>query len=130
MELKVGDIAAPSSSTEKKIPERMFLSTMDGHSHGMQELALSLFEPRLGRTKLRSIRSGGDNEGSGFMYIDIMHVDSQYKQNGNSDVGAYALHQLLGHPCAKGKGVASCFYTLDPCEAMSKGALERYAVCS
>ncbi|KAL7531937.1 hypothetical protein ACHAXR_004315 [Thalassiosira sp. AJA248-18] len=117
------------------IPERMFLSAMDGHSAEMQWLAVSLFEPRLGRTKLTSLRDHGDDDEFDFMYIESIHVDDRYKQDGNSDVGAYALRKLLHDPYVKGRAyentggdcwsVSSCIYILDPYDGMSKEVKER-----
>ena len=115
----------------QKIPERYFLSTMDGHSGDLQYVGVSVFEPRLGRTKLKSLRDGGDNEEFDFLYISSMHVDDQYKANGSSDVGAFALRQLLHHSYIKGRAthgcwkVSSCVYILDPYEAMTREAKER-----
>ena len=60
-----------------------------------------------------------------------MHVEDQYKANGSSDVGAFALRQLLHHPYIKGRAkhecwsVSSCVYILDPYEAMTKEEKER-----
>eukprot|EP00579_Thalassiosira_antarctica_P000891 CAMPEP_0201876714 /NCGR_PEP_ID=MMETSP0902-20130614/8328_1 /ASSEMBLY_ACC=CAM_ASM_000551 /TAXON_ID=420261 /ORGANISM="Thalassiosira antarctica, Strain CCMP982" /LENGTH=466 /DNA_ID=CAMNT_0048404017 /DNA_START=38 /DNA_END=1436 /DNA_ORIENTATION=+ len=105
----------------QRIPERMFLSATDGHSSEMQYVAVSIFEPRLGRTKLRSLRDGGSEDTFNFMYIEKMHVNDQYKQNGNSDVGACALRELLRHPYIKGRvdeSISSCVYILDPHEAI------------
>lgn len=106
------------------IPERMFLSAMDGHSGELQWLAVSIFEPRFGRTKLTSLRDGDDDYVHQFMYVEEMHVNDEYKQDGNSDVGANALQQLLRHPYVKGK-VSSCIYILDPCEGMTREEKER-----
>ena len=101
----------------RRIPERMFLSAMDGHSGELQYIGVSLFEPRLGRTKLQSLVEGGDDVGFEFLYIDKMHLDDHFKRNGNSDVGAHAIRQLLQH--ASLQNVSLCIYILDPYEGMS-----------
>ena len=107
----------------QKLPERYFLSAMDGHSGELQYVGMSIFEPRYGRTKLRSLFDGGDDMEFDFLYIDKFHVDPRYRANGSSDVGAYALRKLLHHPYIKGRAaewsVSSCVYILDPYEAMS-----------
>ena len=110
----------------QKLPERYFLSAMDGHSGELQYVGVSIFEPRYGRTKLRSLSDGGDDMEFDFLYIDKFHVDPRYKANESSDVGAYALRKLLHHPYLKGRAfehgiwsVSSCIYILDPYEAMS-----------
>ncbi|KAL7547283.1 hypothetical protein ACHAWF_010605 [Thalassiosira exigua] len=111
------------------IPERMFLSAMDGHSSDLQYIAVSLFEPRLGRTKLTSVRGGGDDKKYDVLYIEKMHVDDEYKRGGKSDVGAFALRQLLHHWYIKRRtdvwGVSSCVYILDPYEAMTQEVKQR-----
>lgn len=111
----------------QKIPERYFLSAMDGHSGDLQYVGVSIFETRYGRTKLLSLREGGDAMEFDFLYISTFHVDPQYRVNGSSDVGAYALRKLLYHPYIKGRAITShgcwavscCIYILDPYEAMS-----------
>lgn len=110
----------------QKLPERYFLSAMDGHSGDLQYVGVSIFEPRYGRTKLRSLRDGGDDMEFDFLYIDTFHVDPKYRTGGSSDVGAYALRKLLHHPYLKGRAathgcwaVSCCIYILDPYEAMT-----------
>lgn len=117
----------------QKIPERHFLSAMDGHSGDLQYIGVSVFEPRLGRTKLRSLRDGGDDDEFDFLYISTFHVEHEYKQNGSSDVGTYALRKLLHHSYIKGRAaamgcwsVSCCIYILDPYEAMSREEKERF----
>lgn len=117
----------------QRIPERHFLSAMDGHSGDLQDVGVSIFEPRYGRTKLRSLVNGGDDMEFDFFYISKLHVEPQYKQNGSSDVGAYALRKLLYHSYIKGASaskygcwsVSCCIYILDPYEAMSIEEKER-----
>ena len=107
----------------RRIPERMFLSAMDGHSGELQYIGVSLFEPRLGRSKLQSLVEGGDDVGFEFLYIDKMHLDDHFKRNGNSDVGAHAIRQLLQH--ASLQNVSSCIYILDQYEGMSRADKDR-----
>ena len=112
------------------IPEGMFLSAMDGHSHEMQMVATGVFEPRMGRTKLISLRDGGDDYEKDILYIESIHVDDRYKVKGNSDVGSYAIRKLLRHDnMMKGGGIwcgiSSCIYILDPAEAMTREAKEK-----
>jgi len=127
---KAGSISG-TIVNRQKIPERYFLSAMDDHSSDLQYVAVSLFEPRLGRTKLQSLRDGGDDNEFDFLYISTMHVEDQHKEKGSSDVGAFALRQLLHHPFIKGRAahgcwsVSSCIYILDPYEAMTKEEKEK-----
>jgi hypothetical protein len=110
----------------QKIPNRYFLSAMDGHSGDLQYIGTSIFEPKRGRTILKSLRDGGDDDEFDFMYISSICIEDQYKKS--SDVGAFALRKLLHHPYVKGRSidrngcwrVLSCVYILDPYEAMSK----------
>ena len=122
---KAGKISG-TRVNRQKLPERYFLSAMDGHSGDLQYVGVSVFEPRYGRTKLRSLRDGGDDMEFDFLYIDTFHVDPQYRTGGSSDVGAYALRKLLHHPYLKGRAathgcwaVSCCIYILDPYEAMT-----------
>jgi hypothetical protein len=87
-----------------------------------------LLENRYGRTQLQSLKDDDDQESS-FMYIQTFHIDDEYKQNENSDIGATALRQFLHHPFIKGNGdgeewwnVSSAAYVLDPTEAMTASA--------
>jgi hypothetical protein len=127
---KAGKISGTRVDRER-IPERHFLGAMDGHSGDLQYVGVSIFEPRRGRTKLRSLFEAGDDTTEfDFLYIDTFHVDPQYRANGSSDVGAYALRKLLYHPYIKGQAgtwaaehglwaVSSVIYILDPYEAMT-----------
>jgi len=101
----------------------MFLSAMDGYSQELQYIGVSLFEPRLGRTKLVSLRDGGDDDEYDFMYIKEIQIDDHFKQEGASDVGAYAIRQLLHHPNLQ--SISSCIYILDPYEGMTQEVRDR-----
>lgn len=108
----------------KKIPENCFLSACDKYSRDLQSVALKLYEPRYGRTKLQSLAEYDDKEFQ-FMFITSFHIDNAYKINGDSNVGAAALQQFLFHPIIKGNEphglwkVSSAVYCLDPLEAMT-----------
>jgi len=85
----------------------------------------------MGRTKLISLRDGGDVYDKDILYIESIHVHDQYKVNGNSDLGAYAIRKLLRCDMIKGKrgiwwGVSVCIYILDPPEAMAKEVKKEY----
>lgn len=127
---KVGRITG-TIVNRQALPERHFMSAMDGHSGDLQWVGSCLFEPRLGRTKLRSLAEYDDNEFD-FLYVNALHVDDAWKRGGSSDVGAAALRQLLHHPFIKGDAygssgcwkVSSAVYVLDPYEAMTKEEAE------
>ena len=134
---KAGNISG-TRVNRSKIPERYFLGAMDGHSGDLQYVGVTIFEPRYGRTQLRSLRDGGDDMKFDFLYIETFHIDPQYRTIGNvscsSDVGTYALQKLLHHPYIKGQanngswGVSSCIYILDPYEAMTDKEKSRIKV--
>lgn len=122
--IKIGSIAA-TLVNRQRIPDRYFMSAMDGHSSDLQWIGTILFEPRYGRTKLQSLVAYDDPEFL-FMYIRSFHVDAEYRSAGSSDVGATALRQLLHHPYIKGNHavsgawkVSSVIYVLDSLEAMT-----------
>jgi hypothetical protein len=56
---KAGEISGTVVERER-IPDRYFLSAMDDHSADMQYVGVSLFEPRMGRTKIPALLEGGD----------------------------------------------------------------------
>jgi len=121
---KIGSINA-TIIDRQRIPPGYFMSAMDGHSQVLQEVGCTAYEPRQGRTKLRSLAQYDDTM-FGTMYIGYSHIDDAYKQNGASDVGAAALRKFLHHPYIKGSvpngpwKVSSAVYILDPLEAMSR----------
>ena len=100
-----------------RIQPGMFLSAMDGHSSELQEISVSFFEPKLGRTKIRKLRED-DQDANPIMYIEEMHVSDMYKINGNSDVGSYALYKFIRHPYIIGWNPCIYLYILDASEAM------------
>jgi len=116
---KVGSISAVLVARQR-IPEKYFMSAMDGHSGELQWIGVTLFESRFGRTKLSSLMNYDDPEFN-FMYIQVFHIDDEYKTN--ADIGASALRQLLSHPFIGGDKnppyLSSAIYVLDPHEQMS-----------
>jgi len=115
-----------------QIPDGLFLTAMDGHSHELQMVSNAVYEPGLGRTKLISLRDGGDNHKKDILYIESINIKDQYKDN--SDVGAFAIRKLLRHKIIKGNksqggiwcGISSCIYILEPEEGMPKEVREKY----
>ncbi|CAJ1941155.1 unnamed protein product [Cylindrotheca closterium] len=104
------------------IPDGCFYSVMDEHSSDLQYVAVNLFEPRRGRTKLHSLRDGGDHPELAILYISRLEVNEEYTVFGSSDVGAYVLRKLLHHPYIRSNGMSqfanewltsSCIYILD-----------------
>ena len=118
----VGKIQATVVHSQR-IPANYFMSAMDGHSDALQYVGVTLFEPRLGRTKLASLAESDkcDNYARlDFIYIRSFHVDEKYKaKKGASEIGATALHQLLHHSFIDENNVAAAVYILDPFEAMT-----------
>lgn len=117
-----GEVAGNIQGTlvdRNSIPRRCFYSVMDAHSDDLQYAAVSLFEPRYGRTKLKSLWRKGEDRWFKFLYIGSLHVNEEYTSNGSSDVGAYALRKLLYHPFIKGSDrddewqTSSCIHILD-----------------
>ena len=111
----------------KKIPERCFYSVMDDHSADMQYVAVSLFEPRYGRSKLQSLVQEGDDMKCDFLYISSLRVNQEFRTNGSSNVGTYALRKLLHHPFIRGPvgpcygwAASSCIYILESKNAESR----------
>lgn len=113
---EVGHISAVIID-RRRIPRGMFLSAMDGHSSELQEMSVTFFESKLGRTRIRRLREDGQ-DANPIMYIEEMHVSDEYKLNNNSDVGSYALHQFLRHPFINSWKSCMCLYILDAFEAM------------
>lgn len=83
------------------IPEYGFYDVMD-YSSELDYVGASLFERRLGRTKLQSLREQGDDSEFDILYIDSIAINQEYTAKGSSDVGSYALRKLLYHPYIRG----------------------------
>lgn len=119
---KIGSIEA-TVIDRQRIPDGYFLSACDGHSSELQYMGCTVYEPRYGRTKLKSLAEYDDPEFD-VMCIHTFHVEDEYKKT-NSDIATTALHQLLHHPFIKGNLLYGCWkvssvvYELDPLEAMS-----------
>ena len=79
------------------IPPRHFLGAMDGHSSELQWIGETVYEKKLGRTVLKSLADLGDSHNSGILYVEKLHVDEEYRPDGCSDVGAFALRKLMAH---------------------------------
>ena len=110
-----------------KIPEGFFYSVMDGESADMQYISVSLFEPRYGRSKLQSLVQEGDDMKCDFLYISSLRVNQEFRTNGSSNVGTYALRKLLHHPFIRGNAsrygawsTSSCIYILESKNAESR----------
>lgn len=127
---KIGHIAAVLVNRQA-IPEKCFYQAFDEHSAEMQWVGCTLMENRYGRTSLLSL-ADTDSDEFDFMYISVFHVDADYKQNGNSDVGAEALYQFLRHPEVNPQvddawsQVCNVAYVLDATEAMTPTELHEY----
>lgn len=112
---KIGNIEA-TIMLRGKIPDGYFMTKVPKESSVMGQVGLAVYEPRQGRTKLRSL-APFDKAKSDTMFIEEFHIDEEYKVNGASDVGAAALYQLLRHPNIR--NVSSAVYVLDSFEGMT-----------
>lgn len=109
------------------IPYGYFLSEMDDYSADTQWLSVVLFEPKAGRTRLKSLIEHDDSTRP-FMYIKTMEVHPEFRHDGHegsssySNVGTFALRKLMHHPFLS--DVATAIYVADGCEAMSRAERE------
>jgi len=135
---KVGRIEAVLVD-RTRIAQNEFLHMLDAFSNETIWIGKLLFESRLGRTRLASLRDH-DQADCQIMYIKVLQVDEKYRcgqgvhSSHPSDVGAIALRKLLNHPFVKGTHeyaceyegghcrpkVTSAYYIVDPKEAMTQ----------
>ena len=102
-----------------------FLSDMDDYSQDTQWIGVVLFEPKEGRTKLKSLVEY-DDPCAPFMYIKSFTVKPKYRADYDSDVGAFALRKLFHHPFILQGGVSSAIYVVDGSEVMSEAEKKEY----
>eukprot|EP00551_Chaetoceros_affinis_P004401 CAMPEP_0203670520 /NCGR_PEP_ID=MMETSP0090-20130426/6566_1 /ASSEMBLY_ACC=CAM_ASM_001088 /TAXON_ID=426623 /ORGANISM="Chaetoceros affinis, Strain CCMP159" /LENGTH=406 /DNA_ID=CAMNT_0050535397 /DNA_START=189 /DNA_END=1409 /DNA_ORIENTATION=+ len=94
---------------------------MDEYSSDTQWLSVVLFEPKAGRTKLKSLVKH-DDPYCPFLYIESFTVKAEFRADEHtySDVGAFALRKLLRHPSIVGSKVSSAIYVVDGREVMGE----------
>jgi len=109
----------------ESIPCGDFFVEMDEYSADTQWLSVALFEPKYGRTKLKSLSEYDDTEFP-ILYIKSFTIHPQYREDNSSDVGSFALKKLFHHEYIHHNLVPFAIYVLDGIEVMSKEEKKKY----
>lgn len=96
-----------------------FLSLMDEYSGDTRWISEEIFDPEGGLTLLESLEDH-DNPMQPILYIKTLRVKPEYRLEGDSNVGAFALRKLLRHPFIVARDASMTVYVLSAREAMSE----------
>ena len=103
----------------QRIGENSFHVTFDEHSGDLEWIGSVLLENKYGRTKLQSLRDGGDDSEFNFFYIDTFCMDKAV----TSDMATFALRKFLHGERIKGNLSYGCWinssvaYALEPVDS-------------